>query len=330
MKSLIDYKSTEERIKKLESNPTFDYLLHKKVLTLEEASKLLGYSISYLYKLISNKEIPHYKPNGKMVYFDNCELREWMKTRKYYPHKKENQVLNNQIEENMTPKIQKTSDYELFSFIDENRNIRDGKVKNLMKSIQNIDLTKYQPILVSCDMNVIDGQHRFEACKRLGLPIYYIVLDKDVDIRSSMIILNQVLSQWRMTDFLNYHAEMQGGRWAEMKEWDDKYKLGLSNTAVIFAKNQMNATQIREGVVDFEKNTSADKIAEFLQSEEVLRLKFHNTRPFVVAIRHAFEKYTDKQIQKLKKNLVFIEHKANFEQYLIAFDNLVGYKAKRS
>lgn len=49
----------------------------KEVLTTVEASAYLGISESYIYKLTSLKQIPHYKPNGKLVYFNRKELCEW-------------------------------------------------------------------------------------------------------------------------------------------------------------------------------------------------------------------------------------------------------------
>lgn len=49
----------------------------KEVLTTTEASSYLGISESYLYKLTSMKQIPHYKPNGKLMYFNRLELCDW-------------------------------------------------------------------------------------------------------------------------------------------------------------------------------------------------------------------------------------------------------------
>lgn len=46
----------------------------KEILTTAEASVYLGLSESYIYKLTSSKQIPHYKPNGKLVYFNRREL----------------------------------------------------------------------------------------------------------------------------------------------------------------------------------------------------------------------------------------------------------------
>ncbi len=47
-------------------------------LTLEETADYLGFSKSYLYKLTSANKIPHYKPNGKRLYFAKSELDAWL------------------------------------------------------------------------------------------------------------------------------------------------------------------------------------------------------------------------------------------------------------
>ena len=52
-------------------------LLSKEILTSSEACTFLGISESYLYKLTSLKLIPHYKPNGRLVYFNLEELKQW-------------------------------------------------------------------------------------------------------------------------------------------------------------------------------------------------------------------------------------------------------------
>jgi excisionase family DNA binding protein len=51
----------------------------KEVLSFSEASLLLDVSHSHLYKLTSTKQIPHYCPQGKKLYFDRADLMQWMK-----------------------------------------------------------------------------------------------------------------------------------------------------------------------------------------------------------------------------------------------------------
>lgn len=68
-------KSIEMRVTELEN-----LVLHSKnVLSFEEASRFLNLSKSYLYKLTSGNLIPHYKPQGKMLYFEKTELEAWLR-----------------------------------------------------------------------------------------------------------------------------------------------------------------------------------------------------------------------------------------------------------
>ena len=53
-------------------------LCSKKVLTLDEVAQYTGMSKSCLYKMTSQKIIPHYKPNGKLVFFDREEVERWL------------------------------------------------------------------------------------------------------------------------------------------------------------------------------------------------------------------------------------------------------------
>lgn len=52
----------------------------KEVLTSDEAARYLGISKSYLYKLTMRQRVPHYKPMGKMCYFNRLELEKWLQS----------------------------------------------------------------------------------------------------------------------------------------------------------------------------------------------------------------------------------------------------------
>ena len=52
----------------------------KEVLTSDEAARYLGMSKSYLYKLTMRRQIPHFKPMGKMCYFNRLELESWLQS----------------------------------------------------------------------------------------------------------------------------------------------------------------------------------------------------------------------------------------------------------
>lgn len=49
-----------------------------KILTVTEAAALLGCKPTTVYQYVWRKEIPHYKPNKKLLYFKESELLEFM------------------------------------------------------------------------------------------------------------------------------------------------------------------------------------------------------------------------------------------------------------
>ncbi|CAH0994229.1 hypothetical protein EMA8858_00338 [Emticicia aquatica] len=67
-----------ERLNKIEQHLQEQTLLKKDILNLEEASRYLDISSSHLYKLTSQKKIPHFCPQGKKLYFRREELNEWL------------------------------------------------------------------------------------------------------------------------------------------------------------------------------------------------------------------------------------------------------------
>lgn len=68
-------KTLEMRVEELEQM----LFISKNVLSFDEASKFLNLSKSYLYKLTSGNLIPHYKPQGKMLYFEKVDLEAWLR-----------------------------------------------------------------------------------------------------------------------------------------------------------------------------------------------------------------------------------------------------------
>ncbi|SEL44377.1 helix-turn-helix domain-containing protein [Ectothiorhodospira marina] len=72
-------------LKKLEQLLAQQQQSQKPVLSVDECAQLLGLSVSYVYRLTSEKRIPHYKPHGKKVYFRREEIIEWALSNKVTP-----------------------------------------------------------------------------------------------------------------------------------------------------------------------------------------------------------------------------------------------------
>ena len=72
---LLKVESFEHRIEVLENTLS----AAKEVLTLEEAALFMGISKSSLYKMTHKHELPFFRPNGKIIYFEKSELLNWMR-----------------------------------------------------------------------------------------------------------------------------------------------------------------------------------------------------------------------------------------------------------
>ena len=72
-------------------------LLQKTVLNFNEACSYLDVSQSHLYKLTSTRQIPHFCPQGKKLYFNRTELDAWLQRNR--------QSTNEEIEQEVNEKL---------------------------------------------------------------------------------------------------------------------------------------------------------------------------------------------------------------------------------
>ena len=100
-----------------------------------------------------------------------------------------------------TYKIQSTFKYEQFQLIDGNRSI--DHEDRIEKSIRKSGLL-LQPILVNQNMEIIEGQNRYQCCRNLGLPIYYVV-QEDIGLEE-VKSLNSASKNWTTRNYIHSFA----------------------------------------------------------------------------------------------------------------------------
>jgi excisionase family DNA binding protein len=69
-----------KKLDRIEQLMTEQIFRQKEILNVEEAAKYLGLSKSHLYKLTSRRQIPHYCPKGKKLYFKKGDLDQFLLT----------------------------------------------------------------------------------------------------------------------------------------------------------------------------------------------------------------------------------------------------------
>lgn len=103
-------------------------------------------------------------------------------------------------------KIQSTQDYTLFKRISGNRVVSKPHVNRLLEAIrEDPETITFNPIIVNGNYEVIDGQHRLEAIKKLGLEAYFIKVD-DIGL-STVQKLNSISKMWSPMDYAKSFAE---------------------------------------------------------------------------------------------------------------------------
>ncbi len=100
--------------------------------------------------------------------------------------------------------VLQTNDYSLFKHIAGNRVINKLHLSRLKQSFQKEYLLS--PIIVNQHMEIIDGQHRFEAAKDLDLPIRYFICN-DYGL-SQIQMLNANASNWKKADYLSAYCDL--------------------------------------------------------------------------------------------------------------------------
>lgn len=88
----------EKILSELDAIKRYSLLAAKSVLDLDDVALLTGLSKSHLYKLTCTRQIPYYKPKGKLVYFDRGEIEAWMKQNRVTPQVEvEQQAINHVV-----------------------------------------------------------------------------------------------------------------------------------------------------------------------------------------------------------------------------------------
>ncbi len=121
--------------------------------------------------------------------------------------------------------IQSTSDYSIFKILDCNRDVKPQHVANLMQSISVCNMLKMNPILVNKEMQVIDGQYRLEAAKKLRIEIWYKI---EPDLNEKSVILLQNQKSWVIQDYIKYYVKMGREDYLKLMDFLKKNELSTS------------------------------------------------------------------------------------------------------
>jgi hypothetical protein len=167
--------------------------------------------------------------------------------------------------------MEATDNYELFKFMDGNRPINSKHIYNLIESIKKENLLYIRPILVDEEMHILDGQHRFEAAKTLGVKVYFIKIKSEN--HSEILRLNQNNKNWKILDFLNFHSvKSKNKNYLKIIQIMNTYGWNLSDF-FIYSSYSIRKKSLREEFENglFEIKTSDEVYLDYFSKWKTLK-----------------------------------------------------------
>ncbi|MGG7162970.1 ParB N-terminal domain-containing protein [Clostridium ihumii] len=214
--------------------------------------------------------------------------------------------------------IYETYDYEIFDKVNGNRVINPLNYTKLLKSIEEKQLLI--PICVNDKLQIIDGQHRFEACKTLNKPIQFYISD-DYTIEDVMRA-NQVSKNWIRVDFLNLFISRNNENYIEFARILDIYKINITDLLKVFAYVQ--DISLKDLSRDFDKGyffSEGKELVEnfFIALEDFKLFNKYRTTQFVGAFMKLYfhNSYShEKMKDRLIKRGSYVKQKGSIAEYL--------------
>lgn len=114
----------------------------------------------------------------------------------------------------LTP-IYTTTNYSMFGHIGGNRNLDTPNLTKIKQSLSKKHIKTNAVICIldlldsSEPLKIVDGQHRFEACKSLNIPVSYVIDDSlsMESILNDITLLNTASKEWDVSDFMRSEAK---------------------------------------------------------------------------------------------------------------------------
>lgn len=241
-----------------------------------------------------------------------------------------------------------TYDYSKFKDILGNRNINNLNVKRLVQSFQKSYLMS--PIIVNENFEIIDGQHRFLAAKKLQLPINYIMV-KGYSL-DEVKSLNETGIKWSKKDHLNAYVELGYPAYLKFKEFMDQYPDFSLSACEVFITNQLSGSHISKSDSSLKSDTNKrgyyavryfqegdlqidDYDLACENAEKVLMIKpfydGYSRALFVRAMVGIFriKEYSHNQlINRLEANPTAMQHCSNISQYKILIEEIYNFRSR--
>lgn len=231
---------------------------------------------------------------------------------------------------NNSKQVQTTKDYAMFTSVNGNRTLNQLHLARLKDSIKRKYL--FTTIIVNERFEIIDGQHRFTACKDLGLPINYIVVPgyglEEVQI------LNASAKTWSWADYLSGYCKLGYPEYLRFKEFADKYKfthqVNLDLLSKIDGHSGRAFVSFKEGTFEIGNYEFAESVARKIKAIKAIYPGAERVS-FVVALMNCLRKPRfsfDEFMGKLRLKSTMLVDCTTTTSYMALIEEIYNYKRK--
>ena len=194
--------------------------------------------------------------------------------------------------------VHSTHDYNMFNTLEDNREIDSDNENNIIGSVGDVGLIP-APVIVNEKYEVVDGQHRLEVCKKLGLPVFYLVVP-GLSLEEC-IQMNINSKKWVNMNYIKTHAGRGKDAYIRILKLKDKYGWASEKNVMMAAfGHEVSSKEIREGNLQMSDEHYA-YAQELLSFAEAVREKARHNRQRVSS-KLAYVSMFSYQVEKVDVN----------------------------
>lgn len=227
--------------------------------------------------------------------------------------------------------IYQTTDYDQFKFLPANRPVDPKHVRSLKALIAENNQLQAEPLDVSPNMEVLDGQHRLTAARELGLPVFFRYSDQRPE--DALKTMNRARKNWEGVDWLHHYTALGLPSYVALTAFRERHpRLSFSNAKMMLSGTAHNsAPEFRAGLWEKQDETRAELVAELVEriaGETPFRSAMHTG--FVAAVYHCVanvEGFDPKEfMRKILQQPRALVACASHKQYLAMFSDIYNYR----
>lgn len=222
--------------------------------------------------------------------------------------------------------VMQTYNYDMFKFMEGNRKLSSTNLNQIISSMKEKQLII--PITVNEKFEIIDGQHRFTACKYLDLPVYFII-EKGYDIEDVIRANVNGGRKWFDGDYLNKYCLLKDERYEEIKKLISDFNITINDFIKLLStiqnkKNTIVKREFREGRISLD---GISLLTNFLMAlEDFKDFKFYKRGNFIQAFSRLYfrEDYNHEYMVK-KYNTYYpnLTKQSTVDEYLSVLCNKI-------